>query len=169
MSFSEHLFQFLQLFRRKGGSVSFAFNAACKITCFVFSRRNDGQTRIWKLNNSLRLLSNSINHACIKEKEILWLLRGDQIRSGWSIIKYGNWDFFGFYHPYCICSPHNTPKMVSYSWNHYCTISKRLMIIHLITFGVCPLTFPARAREPWTLPDNKTQLFRFQFSFHSYL
>lgn len=38
----------------------------------------------------------------------------------------------------------------------------------MITFGVCPLTFPARAREPWTLPDKQNciessdHLFSFQ-------
>ena len=25
---------------------------------------------------------------------------------------------------------------------------------NLLTLGVCPLTFPARAREPWTLPEE---------------
>lgn len=25
---------------------------------------------------------------------------------------------------------------------------------NIFTLGVCPLTFPARAREPWTLPEK---------------
>lgn len=35
-----------------------------------------------------------------------------------------------------------------------CTIklSRKKREILFITLGVCPLTFPARAREPWTLP-----------------
>jgi hypothetical protein len=32
--------------------------------------------------------------------------------------------------------------------------SSKTDIKRLLTFGVCPFTLPARAREPWTLPDK---------------
>lgn len=29
------------------------------------------------------------------------------------------------------------------------------MYVNAFTFGVCPFTLPARAREPWTLPMTR--------------
>lgn len=29
--------------------------------------------------------------------------------------------------------------------------------VHLLTFGVCPLTLPARANEPCTLPETQNK------------